>query len=906
MSLLAILPRTRAARSAASSPAALRLLAVIALLPASPLVAQTTFNWTGNVDFNWNVDGNWNIEGTPSTPDSVVIGGNTNVGLNGGTSVANVTLSGDTITSGSSNLIIGTGGNLTIGSDAQPASLIVGQAGTAALTVSGGGVLTLAGLGENSSVIGAQAGSVATATVETGGSIWTTGDIAIGVFGQGTLNIKDGGVVNSLKVDLATSTAGGPGTTVGTVLVTGSGSQWNVSGAFNIGGYVDEDHYNSGTLTIADGATVTVGEFGGGTLAIHNNGTLTIGDGAAAGTLAAGEVSLIDTAPADDAPSATSPTLRFNHTGSITFSPTITGDGVVVKNGSGTTTLSANSTYSGATIVNNGTLVIETNAEWQGSSNFQVNGGNSTLRIASGTTVGADLAVVTGTVEVAGVLENNPGESTFDDGATLRVLPSGVVADGYFTFTGQSSLIVDEGGSIADGDFYFDEEATFTATGLGAVTGGIFAFGGDRAVTLPAAGVVTAGAIELHDKVSTDLNQTGMILSVRDESDPSLDTEVSLDLFGTSHATISAAGAIDSSYVTLWDDSSVSITAAGGVDNSLLDIGDQAVVTLSADNALSESGVYLSGDGALVLNGHDATLVDFLANGGRVVNNSPDAATLTFELCGCYPAIAAGDIFADSDASHVGAAGPLSLVINGSDPDTTAAVFFGVQRHTGSTTVNSATLVVYGGDYDHDGLPETDPIPAGFLSSPIVLNMGSILTGTGPVNTVTVNDSGIAPGDGVGALVTGPVALSGDTFLRIDLADFSGGSGVGWDLLQVEGGFDFSSTLGDTFTVYLSSMNLDPDATDSLAANFNPLQDYSLAILVASGGITGFSVGSTAVDATGIVNAHGGSWCLRLSGDATTIYLDYTAPIPEPASAAAFSALLAAFSLGGRRRRRRS
>ena len=885
--------RTHATPSAAPSYSALRLLALIALAPA-PLVAQTTFTWTGALDSDWNSDGNWNQTGAPALGDDAIIGASASVLVSGGASAANIYLNG-----GSSSLSVGSGATLDIGSESQSGMLTLGVVGDASLTVNGGGVLTVAGSSGNS-VVGRLAAG--TATVDGPGSSWTTGNITVGFGAQGTLNITGGGAVNSLNVDLANGNSAGAGGTGGTVFVTGSGSQWNVSGTLKISRYVDETDYNSGALTIADGASVTV-DGGTGTVEIYTNGSLDIGSGALAGVLNASQVSFTHTA-AEGAISATLPVLRFDHTDDITFATAITGDGQVIKDGSGSVTLTAANTYTGPTLVNAGTFVIDINGVWAASTEIQVSGSDTVLRIASGSTVGADLAVTDSTVEVAGTLADNPVESTFDGDASLHVLSNGTISDGYFTFSGQSSLVVDEGGSIAFGDFYFDESATFVATGTGAVTDGIFGFGGNRTITLPAPGVITAAYIELYDNVSTDLNQTGMILSYRDEEDPGLDLEVSLDLYNTSHATISATAAVDSSLVTLWDQSTVSITATGAVYNSLLDLGDDAVVTLGADNALNESGLYLGGNASVILNGYDATLVDFVAYGGRVVNNSADSATLTLDLCGCYPVIAVGDILADRDDTYVGPAGALSLIINGTDPDATAAVFFGVQRHTGSTTVNGATLVVFGADYDHDNDLGTDPVLAGFLSSPIILNMGSVLTGTGPVNSVTVNDgSGIAPGDGVGTLVTGPVTLSGDTNFFLNIANFAGVAGTDWGVLNAET-FSFSTGLGDTFTVYLSSMNLDPGATDNLAAGFDPAQDYSLAIIVASGGITDFSVGATAIDSSGIDNPHGGTWSLRLSGDSTTVYLDYTAPIPEPASAATLAAMLAALSLGGRRRRR--
>ncbi len=136
--------------------------------------------------------------------------------------------------------------------------LNVGSSGNGTLNILDGATVRTGIL----SAIGSQAGSTGEVTVSGAGSHWETdyaflepgtviiinSGLDVGAFGDGTLNIEDGGRVSS---GIAVIAAGED--SVGTATVTGAGSRWNIPNRFQVGGG------GNGTLTIEDGGVVNSG-----------------------------------------------------------------------------------------------------------------------------------------------------------------------------------------------------------------------------------------------------------------------------------------------------------------------------------------------------------------------------------------------------------------------------------------------------------------------------------------------------------------------------------------------------------------------------------------------------------------------------------------------------------------------
>jgi T5SS/PEP-CTERM-associated repeat protein len=121
--------------------------------------------------------------------------------------------------------------------------LTVGYYGNGTLNVEDGGrVLNTIGY------LGYISGSSGVATVTGSGSAWTnSGNLSVGLFGAGTLNVQDGAGVSNINGRLGNNSGSS-----GAATVTGSGSTWTNSQNLFIG------YSGTGTLSIGDGGAVAV------------------------------------------------------------------------------------------------------------------------------------------------------------------------------------------------------------------------------------------------------------------------------------------------------------------------------------------------------------------------------------------------------------------------------------------------------------------------------------------------------------------------------------------------------------------------------------------------------------------------------------------------------------------------
>ena len=174
--------------------------------------------------------------------------------------------------------------------------------------------------------------------------------------------------------------------------------------------------YGSGTLTIAGDATYT-----GGTSI--NGGAIVLGTGGTAGSIL-GDVAFCSN-PADSrCDPSNNKLLAFNRSDTYTFGGSITGPGQVFQIGSGKTVLTGNSTYSGPTFVNNGTLSVDGSI-------------TSSVFVNFGATLGGNGSVGSTTILAGGAL--SPGNSV----GTLTV-------NGNLVFAAASLYMVEVQGNTAD------------------------------------------------------------------------------------------------------------------------------------------------------------------------------------------------------------------------------------------------------------------------------------------------------------------------------------------------------------------------------------------------------------------------------------------------------------------------
>jgi T5SS/PEP-CTERM-associated repeat protein len=288
------------------------------------------------------------------------------------------------------------------------------------LVISNGGIVTV---GADSKI-----GDLATASnnsvLVTGtNSLWTnSGNLFIGNVGSGnSLVISNGGSVASgngvIGYDANSSN--------NSVLVTGTGSTWSnsiwtiigaegsgnsmvisnggsVASAIGIIGYNSNSSNNSvlvtGSTSLWTNLGLAVGYGGSGALTIANQGTVAASviqiasQGGSSGTLNIGRFGGSDSAGTIRAPTITfgsgTGTINFNQIDAFTLSSAISGNGLVNQLGTGTTTLIGNNTYTGTSVITQGTLVAaSTNA--LGASDVTLGGtaNKATLRLATNLTI---------------------------------------------------------------------------------------------------------------------------------------------------------------------------------------------------------------------------------------------------------------------------------------------------------------------------------------------------------------------------------------------------------------------------------------------------------------------------------------------------------------------------------------
>jgi autotransporter-associated beta strand protein len=319
-------------------------------------ITATPYVWSGGTSGSWDstTSGNWKQSGSPVVWHNGVLTlfddtavGNTNVTVSGDLSPLSVTFDADatpyTVTSSPGNLIDGVG-SLTMSGNSTLTLAGGVNAYSGPTTVSGGTLIvsTLAN-GGTPSDIGASS-SAATNLVLNGGTLQYIGggatvdrQVTVGTAGgtldasgSGTLtfsankslNLVGNGVhaVNLIGTSAGVLTANITDTSSGSTLLTKNGA---------------------GTWTLLGTNTYT------GSTTLHNGGTLQIGNGGGSGTIGSGPVNLLNNSQ-----------LRFDSAGTVLVSGPISGNGSITNDGTGTTILAANNTYTGDTVINSGTLQI--------------------------------------------------------------------------------------------------------------------------------------------------------------------------------------------------------------------------------------------------------------------------------------------------------------------------------------------------------------------------------------------------------------------------------------------------------------------------------------------------------------------------------------------------------------------
>ncbi|HWK69173.1 MAG TPA: autotransporter-associated beta strand repeat-containing protein [Rhizobiaceae bacterium] len=556
--------------------------------------------------------------------------------------------------------------NGTLHGSGVPAA-ITGDGSSNIINVNAGGTLAATGdLGGGSDTINVSG------TVDTGAGVLNLG------LGNDTLLLNDGAVLSGGGIAGGTGGESGAGdilrvvTTAGVTLAGGS-----------VTGFETLDKQGTGTLTLTGAHSYTSGT----TIAA---GTLQVGNGATAGMLATPTV-------------ANNGVLAFNLSSNYTFAGAISGSGGVNKLGTGITTLTGINSYTGATNVNAGTLLIDGDQS----------GATGLTSVASGATLGGR-GTIGGSVSVAdggtlspGAAGNVPGELTINGDLALN--DGSILAVNF----GQAGVV---GGPYNDlitvgGDLALDGTLNVTETPGGTFGPGvyrIFSYGGVLTnngldVASPDYFVQTSVASQVNL-----VNSSGLALSFWDgETGPH-----SNELVNGGSGTWRAAGDQN------WTDSTGLFAAPFA--NASFAIFQGAAGTVSVDNGngqvqavgmqFAANGYRIQGDGIELVDdntqpglqsiirvgdgtsagaGYVATIASALSGATQLVKT--DLGTLVLSGTNSYTtgtAINGGTLQISSDANLGAAPGALSL--DGGTLRNTAAV----------VSSRSVTLNAGGGGFD--------------------------------------------------------------------------------------------------------------------------------------------------------------------------------------------------------------
>lgn len=334
--------------------------------------------------------------------------------------------------------------------------------------------------------------------------------------------------------------------TAGTVTVSGTQAfdtlQFNTDGYALVGGSLGLGVAGGGTINTAAGVTATIGstivdgagtaltKVGAGTLVLTGANTYSGGTTISAGTLQIGNGGTSGSIVGDVVDNGT---LAFNRSDALTFAGVISGSGSLIKNGSGTLTLTGTNSYGGGTTIAGGTLSVTSNANLGASAGglgfaggtLQVTSSFSTARTANLAGAGAvDVAsgqifTMSGTISGAGNLtktgagtliltaENSYGGGTTISAGVLQIGKGGTSGSITGDVVNNAVLVFDRsdalsyGGAISGsgaltkrGSGTLTLTGTNSYTGTTAVTGGKLVVDGSLASRVTLAGGTLGGS----------------------------------------------------------------------------------------------------------------------------------------------------------------------------------------------------------------------------------------------------------------------------------------------------------------------------------------------------------------------------------------------------------------------------
>ncbi|MBJ2385200.1 autotransporter-associated beta strand repeat-containing protein [Salmonella enterica subsp. enterica serovar Corvallis] len=519
---------------------------------------------------------------------------------------------------------------------------------------------------------------------------------------------------------------------------------------------------------------------GAGTLILNAENTYTGGTTISGGTLVATNVDALGSGDVtDDA------TLELNTGG--TFDNAISGSGQVVKSGDDVLTLSGANSYSGGTLISDGTLVAS-NVEALGTGDVT---NDAVLELNTGGTFdnaisGSGQVVKSGdeTLTLSGA--NSYTGGTLISGGTL--VASNVEALGTGDVTDNATLELNTGGDFdnaisGSGQVVKSGDETLTLSGSNTYTGGTLISGG----TLVATNVEALGSGDVTDDATLELNTGGTF-------DNAISGSGQVVKSGDDVLTLSGANSYSGG--TLISDGTLVASNVEALGTG--DVTNDAVLELNTggtfDNAISGSGqVVKSGDETLTLSGANSYTGGTLISGGTLVASNVEA-------------LGTGDV-TDNATLELNTGGDFDNAISGSGQvvksgDETLTLS-GSNTYTGGTLISGGTLVA----------SNVEALGTGDVTNDAVLELN---TGGDFDNAISGSGKVEKSGDGTLTLsgsntYRGGTTISGGTLLASNVEALGTGDVTNNATLELNTGGDFDNAIsgsgqvvksgGDTLTL---------------------------------------------------------------------------------------------------------
>ncbi len=411
-----------------------------------------------------------------------------------------------------------------------------------------------------------------------------------------------------------------------------------------------------------------------------------------------------------------------------TMSAVISGTGPLTKTGTGTLTLSAANTYTGDTIINQGSLALSGGAAIANSVAVKL------------TVTGADLTL--NNSETIGSLEGVAG-------TTVTLGDQTLTTGGNNNTTLYAGAIGGLGGKLTKlGTGTFTLSGTNNYTGLTTISGGTLALTGGSAIadTEPGSGAV-----------SINVAGANMLLN---------DSETIGSLSGVTGSTVMLGNKL----LTTGDASSTTFAGVISGNGGTLTKQGSGTFTLSGTNTYT--GVTTVRAGTLALSGGSAIL-DTVA-----VNLSEAGADLTLndsETIGSLTGVTDTTVtlgdqtlttgFNDTSTSYAGAIGGTGGLTK---VGTGTFTLTGVNTYTGLTTISGGTLALSGGAAIADTEPGSGAVSINVAGANLLLNDSETIGSLSGVDgtTVMLGDQLLTTGDASDTTFAGVISGDGGTLTK--------------------------------------------------------------------------------------------------------------------------------------------